>query len=170
MAVDKVFSAHYLFLHFDCVAERFLAHAHAATSVIVNIIETQRHRCHFIWLLNGLCSDDQLSPVSVALVAQIVCEHLSRRSHNFAEWCDNLSNLIVVASAIPINHHKPHCLFLFKEVRHRDGCHKVWIELVFNLLCHSNLNPLSVTLLENQALGIWLAKGVQVFKFAAWDK
>ena len=116
-------------------------------------------------------ADDYLAAVcSLALMRQVFCINLLFSSHEFAHSDLNLSNCVTVVAAVAVDHHEFKILHLFEEVCQCECSLEVGIQIVLDLFRLSDFDPLVVLLFIKDALGVRLAKRVQVSELAARDE
>ena len=111
-------------------------------------------------------SDDDLATIALTTFEQVSCPGLFESSHKFAHSGLDLTNGVVIAVTITINHDKFVVLHLFKEVWHFERCLEVWVKTILDLLRFANLRPFAIDFLEDKTYGVRLAKCIQVLQFA----
>jgi len=103
-------------------------------------------------------------------MSQVFCINLLLSSHEFAHGDLNFANRFTVVAAVAVDHHEFKILHLFKKVGQRECSLEVGIQIVLDLFSLSDFDPLIVLLFVKDALGVRLAKRVQVSELAARDK
>lgn len=124
-------------------------------------------------MFDSLSPDDELSTVLLALVRQISSECLPGGTHQASHGGFDLADLVVVASGcvVGVHHHEFVALNFLEKVRQCERGLKIWIEIVVDDLSLRDLGPLLIgLLLEEPALGVRLAKCVQVLELAPRNK
>jgi len=91
-------------------------------------------------------------------------------SHEFAHSDLDLANCVTVVAAIAVDHNEFEILHLFEEVCQCECSLEVRIQIVLDLFSLSDFDPLIVLLFVKDALGVRLAKRVQVSELASRDK
>ena len=123
-----------------------IAHAHAASLNIVDIVPGHVKLDDFIGACDRLSFHDNLSSL-LLIVSELAKELLSLGSHNLAHSSLNSTNDVVARATISIDHLELNLLLLLEEVLDCDCRSEVWVEIVVDLLSLAHLDPTSISLL-----------------------
>jgi len=104
------------------------------------------------------------------MVGELTGPHLSTRSHKVSHGHVDLTNVVVFAFAVSVNNTEFKVLDLFEVVGDREAGCEVWVQRVLDLLGLAQLDPLSVSLLKEEALGVRLGERVQISELAPGHK
>ena len=108
-----------------------------------------------IGIIDGLCSDDDLSSSSLGcIMLQVRFKSLVSGSHYHTNRRLNIA-LLVTRSHIHIIDFKAHFLVLLKDILRREECLKVWIQIITDALSFASFLPsLILALYVEEALGV----------------
>mgnify|MGYP001626787805 CR=1 FL=1 len=101
---------------------------------------------------------------------KVFLENLFFSSHQLAHSGLNLSNDIIVTTAIAIDKLEFEVLHFFEEVGESECCGEVWVQIVFDLFSLTHFDPLVVLFLKQENLWIGLAECVHILQLSARNK
>lgn len=132
------------------------AHSETTTAHIVNVLHSKVPLSDQVRLLDSLGSYDKLTSILVASMSEICLESLLFGAHQLAHSGLVLSDDIVIGlrTAVDIKHDKLELLHLLKEVGNREACGEIRVQVIFNGLSLSNLNPSVLLEFEQLALRV----------------
>ena len=151
----------------EVVKGRILAHAHATTGGVADVLPSHGPLCLKIGVFNGLGTNDDLATVAVVAVRQVRGPGLVFGTHEAAHLhFDFTDHVTLPRVVVDVDHLELKLLHLLKEVADGESRLKVRVQVVVDDLGLTNLAPLVVVHLEHFALGVRLAERVKVFELA----
>ena len=119
------------------------AHPETTTAHVANVLHSKVPLSDQVRLLDSLGSYDKLTSILVASMSEICLESLLFGAHQLAHSGLVLSDDIVIGlgTAVDIEHDKLELLHLLKVVGNREACGEIRVQVIFNGLSLSNLNP-----------------------------
>ena len=111
-------------------------------------------------------SHNDLATISITIISKVGLPGLLLGAHEFSHSNLDFTDRLKVATTITVDKHELIVLDLLKEVCECERVLEVWIKVVFDLFSLADFDPVVVFLFVQDALGVRLAKGIQVFQFA----
>ena len=124
-------------------------------------------------LFDSFCPDyDEASATALTLKVQIGSQSLRFRTHYLSKSCFNMSNSIVFASAVPVNHLKLQPLFFLKEVIYSEPSFEVRVEVILDLLGLPEPHPLirPIVILTQDADRVRFAENIEILEVTAGNE
>ena len=136
------------------------AHAQKATLKAVNILKPEFKFSNFVGLLNGLSPDDNLAPVTLSLISEILSIGLCSGSHKFSHSDDDFTDGVKITPTISVDQQKFELLHFLEVISHLESNFEVWIERVANLFSLTDLDPLCKAFFVHNTPRITLTESV----------